>query len=278
MSKRGEGKFDEIGYWSEIKLEIISKYAKAYSVILSSKSNLYHVYIDGFAGSGVHIARSTGEFVSGSPLNALLIDPPFKEFFFIDLDGDKVAELHRQTETRENVHIRKGDCNRLLLEWVFPRVRYEDYRRGLCLLDPYGLDLNWEVIKAAGEMRTIDLFLNFPIMDMNRNVLWRQHAKVTRENEGRMNAYWGDHSWKQIAYREEATLFGPELQKTDNSTVVAAFRKRLKEVAKFGFVPEPMPMRNKQGAEVYYLFFASQQPVAERIVKEIFAKYRIRSS
>ncbi len=39
---------DEVGNWSEIKLEIIQKYAVAYSTILSKKKNLHHVYIDAF--------------------------------------------------------------------------------------------------------------------------------------------------------------------------------------------------------------------------------------
>jgi hypothetical protein len=33
-------------------------------------------------------------------------------------------------------------------------------------------------------------------------------------------------------------------------------------------------MRNSQGATVYYLFFASQKPVAQDIVEDIFRKYR----
>ena len=41
------------------------------------------------------------------------------------------------------------------------------------MLDPYGLHLDWEVIETAGKMRSIEIFLNFPIMDMNRNALWR---------------------------------------------------------------------------------------------------------
>jgi three-Cys-motif partner protein len=72
MSSSKDFDFDEIGYWLEIKLEIIRKYAQAYSTILS-KRRLEHVYVDAFAGAGIHLARSTGQFVSGSPLNALLI-------------------------------------------------------------------------------------------------------------------------------------------------------------------------------------------------------------
>lgn len=77
--------FDEIGYWSEIKLQILQEYASAYSTILAARSNpsLYHVYIDGFAGAGIHFAKSSNEFVLGSPMNALLVRPPFREYHLI---------------------------------------------------------------------------------------------------------------------------------------------------------------------------------------------------
>jgi hypothetical protein len=52
MAHADEKLVDEIGPWSEIKLEVIRKYAKAYSTILSSQKSFYHVYIDAFAGLG----------------------------------------------------------------------------------------------------------------------------------------------------------------------------------------------------------------------------------
>jgi len=270
-------KIDDIGYWSEVKLDIVRKYAKAYSTILATKS-LSHVYIDGFAGSGVNLARSTGEFVLGSPLNALLIEPEFADYYLVDLDGDKVDQLRELVGDRSNVHIFCGDCNGVLLRDVFPHVRYEDFRRGLCLLDPYGLHLNWEVTETAGEMRTIDLFLNFPIMDMNRNALWHHPEKVSANGIERMTAFWGDESWREVAYAEESTLFGPELVKRDNTEIAEAFRERLREKAGFKYVPPPMAMRNSTAAVVYYLFFASQQTVASKIVKDIFSEYEKRGA
>ena len=53
-----------------------------------------------------------------------------------------------------------------------------------------------------------------------------------------------------------------------------ARRSRLRNVAGFAYVPEPMPMRNNQRGIVYYLFFAAHKPVAARIVSHIFKKYR----
>lgn len=275
--------FDEIGYWSEVKLDIVRDYAREYSKILSAQKlangrSLRHAYVDGFAGPGVHVSKSSGGFVAGSPLNALSVLPPFKEYFLIDLDGDKVDSLKALTAGRRDVHVLQGDCNEVLLRDVFPRLRYGDYARGLCLLDPYGLQLEWNVIAEAGRMKTIDLFLNFPIMDINRNVLWRKNERVTPEQTGRLTAFWGDQSWRSAAYRREATLFGEVDEKADNEAVVQAFRSRLESVAGFELVPNPMPMGNRNGAVVYYLFFASQRPVAKRIVDHLFKKHADRRS
>jgi three-Cys-motif partner protein len=271
--------FDEIGYWSEIKLDIIEKYALEYSKILSKQVNppLHHVYIDAFAGPGTHISKTTKGQVRGSPQIALDIKPPFKEYYFIDTDGDKVAELSKITINRPDAHILQGNCNLKLLTDVFPKVKREDYRRGLCLLDPYGLDLDWEVIKTAGTMKSIEIFLNFPVMDMNRNVLWRNPEGVDPADIKRMNTFWGDESWKKVAYYQTPNLFGDVVGiKEDNRTIALAFQKRLKEVAKFKYAPEPIPMRNSIGRIVYYLFFASQNQKGEEIVKYILNKYRSR--
>ncbi|MGD0139402.1 MAG: three-Cys-motif partner protein TcmP, partial [Tepidisphaeraceae bacterium] len=160
-----EVKLDQIGYWSEIKLDIVRKYATAYSTVLTKRKEIRsHVYIDAFAGAGTHISKTTGKYVPGSPLNALLVKPPFREYHFIDLDGGRASLLREMSADRQDVTVYEGDCNTTLLEKVFPRVRYKEYKRALCLLDPYGLNLNWEVIRTAGQERSIEIFLNFMVM------------------------------------------------------------------------------------------------------------------
>ncbi|MFZ0478422.1 MAG: three-Cys-motif partner protein TcmP [Terriglobales bacterium] len=265
--------FDEIGYWSEIKLEIVRDYAAAYSTILTKK-NLPHVYVDAFAGAGQHISKGSGAFVPGSPLNALNVQPPFREYHFIDLNVTRVESLQRIAGARNDVHVYEGDCNEILIQTIFPTLHFESYRRALCLLDPYGLDLNWQVMFQAGQLGTIDMFLNFPVMDMNRNVLWRNPDKVSVGQLARMNAFWGG-DWKGAAYTTERSLFG-EPEKESNDAIAEAFRQRLQKIAGFKKVPEPLPMHNSKGATVYYLFFASQVDVAEKIVTDIFTKYRNR--
>lgn len=96
-------------------------------------------------------------------------------------------------------------------------------------------------------MKSLDLFLNFPIMDMNMNVFWKNPDGVAESDIARMNAFWGDETWRNVAYQQEATLFGLVDEKTDNETVAEAFRQRLRQVADFTNVPEPIPMRNTLG-------------------------------
>lgn len=275
----GELRFDEVGYWSEIKLEILKEYASAYSRILSAQKApaLSHAYIDAFAGAGMHLAKHTGTFVLGSPLNALQVAPPFREYHLIDIVPEKIENLRNLVGDRKDVFIHQGDCNQILLETVFPRVQYQAYRRGLCILDPYGLDLDWQVISTAGKMKTLDMFLNFPVADINRNVLWRDPRAVDSAQIARLNKYWGDDSWRETAYRTDTTLFG-EPEKQTNEAVAEAFRTRLVKVAGFARVPEPMPMRNTKGAIVYFLYFASQKGTAEEIALDIFEEYKTRGS
>ena len=50
--------FAVVNYWSEVKLDIIKDYARAYSTILAKQPWCKgHFYIDAFAGAGMHISR-----------------------------------------------------------------------------------------------------------------------------------------------------------------------------------------------------------------------------
>ena len=176
------------------------------------------------------------------------------------------------------VRFHEGDANSILLNEVFPRCRYEDFKRALCLLDPYALSVDWKVIETAGKMKSIEIFFNFMIMDVNMNVLLRNPERVPEAQVARMDKAWGDHSWREIAYEKVPTLFGDLEQKAANETVAEAFRQRLHKSAGFQFVPTPIPMRNDQGAIVYYLYFASPNKIGAEIVTYIFNKYRDRGT
>lgn len=269
-------KFDKIKVWSEIKLQIIEKYAAAYSKILSKQRSLKHYYVDAFSGAGVH-KNQAGQSVDGSPVRVLDVEPAFDGYYFIELDGKKAKFLRERCENKSNIKIFEGDCNKILPNKVLPNIKYERFTRALVLLDPYGLHLNWEIMKTCGQSKAVDMFLNFPVMDMNRNAIWRVPEEAPAKGLARMDAFWGNSSWKGAAYTDssQGSLLTPDpKEKTENEDIVEAFKKRLKTEAGFKNVVEPLPMKNSNNAVVYYLFFASQNTTANDIIEDIFRSYR----
>lgn len=199
----------------------------------------------------------------------------------IDANPARVGRLRQLTADRSDVYVHLGDCNEVLLKHVFPRARYEDRRRALCLLDPYNIDLSWDVVSTAGKMGSIEIFVNFMIMDINMNVLLRDPARADVAQVARMDNFWGDRSWREVAYERspQSNLFGEseEVKVEDaNEKVAEAYRARLIDVAGFGYAPRPLRFVNSLGRTIYYLFFASRNQTGKKIVEFIFEKHRKR--
>lgn len=123
-------------------------------------------------------------------------------------------------------------------------------------------------------MKNVEIFLNFPMLAIHRNVPRRDPTTITERSTVRMTRFWGDESWNNVGYRSEPTLFGATEEKVEGRELAEAFRERLKRGAGFSYVPAPMAMRNSVRAAVYYLFFASYNEIGGKIVTEIFNKFR----
>jgi len=273
--------YDEIGIWSEVKLAIIREYASAYARIMEATRrdripSLRWLYIDAYAGPGYHLSETSGELVEGSPLIALNTEPPFHEYHFIDSEKARSEQLRKLAGPRSDVFTYSEDCNKVLLGSVFPRAEYGNYKRALCLLDPYNIDLTWEVIETAGKSNSIEIFMNLMIMDINRNALRKDPDRSLPSKVAQMTRLWGDESWKDAGYDQIPTLFEQLIpQKVPNERFAESFRLRLEKKAGFKFVPKPMPMKiTNSNTVIYYLYFASQKEAGMDIVNDIFNKYR----
>ena len=269
--------YDRLGDWSQIKHDILEQYALAYTKIVDNQSVRFEkVYIDGFAGAGVAVDRASEQLVAGSAYRMLLnVQPAFDRYHFIELDPVKIASLRRRFGRDPRVHIHHGDSNEILLTEVLPTCQWNKYVRALCLLDPYGLSVSWDVLKAIAATRTTEIFFNFMVESANRNVLWADLAAVPESRRKLMRFVWGDDSWIDAAYQRVPTLFDDRSEKIPgNEALISAYRLRLERDAGFKYVPHPIPMKNSRNATVYYLFFASPNATGKKIVEHIFGKHR----
>ncbi len=268
---------DRIGKWSEDKLDLLGKYLNAYTRIMKGQEwckNGYY-YIDAFAGTGRPMAKDEERFIDGSPRVALKIEYPFKSYIFIEKKDWRVEKLRKLRVEFPNmdIQIRHGDCNTVIIDEIVPKIRYENFNRGIVFLDPFGMNIEWHIIESIADTRALEMFLNFPVLAINRNVLRNDPYKLSKRQIERMNRFWGSPDWKDDIYQEVPDLFGTRVEKIPQTAkgLGLKFQQRLEEV--FPEVTFPVVMRNSKGTPLYCLIFAGHNPIGKKIAESIFRRF-----
>jgi three-Cys-motif partner protein len=246
--------------------------------VFSKQPQLTPIYIDALAGAGRVIAKRDLEFYLSPAAAATRLNPGFFHHYLIDVDKQKADELRDLIGENDTVDIVPGDCNKVVLEQLIPLLKRHRSYRALVFLDPYKLELEWELVRELGYTGQVDMFLNFPEMHMNRAVLLRNGGTVPTSQMEVMDTWWGDRTWFDDIYKsaEQQSMFEGDVgyNKAAAHAVVRSYQKRLATAGGFEFVPDPVPMLNSKGSPIYWLFFASNHPVASRIATDIFNSYR----
>lgn len=269
---------DEIGPWSEDKLSLLGKYLNAYTTIMQGQTWCragYH-YIDAFAGSGRPRARDEERYVDGSPRVALTIPHPFSSYTFIEKSPWRVRNLRllQADFPDRDIRVREGDCNQVITAEITPTIRFDLYNRGLIFLDPFGMEVEWATMEKIAETEALEVFVNFPVMALNRTVLPNDPDRLTDAQIEQMNRFWGTPEWPRDIYEEVPTLFGPrqmKIQPTTGDRLGLLFRERLKQI--FPFVTEPVLMTNTNNGPLYCLIFAGHKESGASIMRDTFRRY-----
>jgi three-Cys-motif partner protein len=282
--------FDLVGKWTLQKEKLLAYYMQIYQEILSrvrdsrNARRFTTAWIDTCCSSGIHRCKETEQLMPGSAYIAKQIKPPFDEYYFIDVDEQSLEFLRELIGTGSNMHYYNGDCAvvlpiQLLNTGLFD---YDKFRKGLCFVDPYGLDIQWAMIEALGNAGksnngkgTVECFINYPQHDIQRNVFRSSPDQIPENHEKRMSRFWGDSSWKEVIYKAQPTLFGEVEERTTKSgkSLLDAFILRLKTKAGFKHVAGPLPLKNSLGVTIFYILFATNNDTAIRAANGAFKKF-----
>lgn len=262
-------------------MKIFENYLHAYSVIMNKQKerwlDRYH-YIDAFAGSGYYpLDEDANEFVEGSTLVALKTDPPFDSYWFIEIDENKVRELESLSRERfphKDIFIESGDANDILVKKIIPYLKTWNRtkrQRAIVILDPYGLQIEWNTILELANSYIFDVFINFSIMGIIRNLPLDRFPDDSQLKL--IERIMGDSDIVKNLYKSFKTLFGENLSK--RATIIPEFitchyLKKVNEV--FPYTSKPVIMRNSKNAPLYALFLASHKEVAMKITNDIMGK------
>jgi three-Cys-motif partner protein len=207
------------GDWTREKLDRVSAYLAAFQNVLKHQ-DFRLVYIDAFSGDGgvelrgeeLPLLEQGREFTQGSARRAIALPQPFDRYHFIDASGRSLDKLkvfveseHSALSPRMNYH--RGDVNVEIPKAISQLDARKE--RAVVFADPFGMQLDWETIKAIGS-KPVDFWYLAPTMAINR-VLTRD-GQLPESWANRLDRSLGVTDWRTGFYKSSVigTLFGSE--------------------------------------------------------------------
>lgn len=288
------------GDWTTEKLELVRRYLVAYTTALKNK-RFRTAYVDAFAGTGHRAPRrrkksegsvqvsmfdlppemyepETQRFLDGSARIALHVEPRFNKYFFIEKSPKRAAELEKLKDEfpdkREDIHVEPEDAN-LYLQRFCRTVDWRT-RRAVMFLDPYGMQVEWQTIKAIGETESIDLWILFPLgVAVNR--MLTKDGQIIDAWRRKLDIMFGDADWYDEFYKESVShdFFGEhaELKKVASFNSIAQYFVRRLRTVFYQVAENPRPLYNSRNNPLFLLCFATGNakgaPIAMRIANHI---------
>lgn len=264
------------GDWTKEKLTIIEDYLQFYVNALS-KQKVQLIYIDAFAGSGKTELQS-GETIDGSALISLKYN--FDKYYFIELDEERSICLNEEINTRfhekkDKVKVITGDSNSELKK-LFRSLTV--YQRGVMFLDPYAMELEWDVLETAKQTNILDIWYLFPLNALTRNLYKKMSMPIATKNK--VTQILGTNEWEKELYHQSAQLsiFGDEpLERVNFDRLVDFVRQRL--INSFPYVsPQSRMLKNSNNSPMFILFFMMTNKsgkaigLGSKVVTDIFNK------
>lgn len=284
-----------VGPWAREKLDCLAKYLDAYTKILRKQTHLTYIYIDAFSGAGRHRIRTTNdsadqldlaivaqlvrddpehqEFVAGSPRVALDIKHPFQKYIFIEQDSDRAHALEelKKDYFGPEILVRQDDCNHYIGTTLLNPKRAWANLRAVIFLDPFGMQVPWRTIERIGNVKHIEVIINFPVgMAIQR--LLRRNAEFTTKQRRRLDQYFGSADWHRVVYERKTGLFGEITNKVGDSNTALTnwYRDRLAQ--HFRFVSSARLIRSTRKQPLYYLIHAGSNRTGARIADYILSQ------
>lgn len=282
------------GSWTEKKLEILKKYLNAYNTALKNQP-FKRVYIDAFAGTGYRQQRKlqyningffdeleqneSEEFLKGSAKLALEANPPFHRYIFIESDKNKIKELEKlqeeHPERAKDIEIVQSDANEFIQKYCINENWMDT--RAVLFLDPFATEVEWKSIEAIAKTRSIDVWILFPVMAVNR-LLANDPEKVFYN---RLNKIFGTQDWFEYFYKTKTLedIFGKSeevvVKACDFKRIGEFYKSRLKTIFS-GVAEKPKIFYNSCGSALFQFFFAAGNPKGTPIAIKI-AQHLIRN-
>lgn len=274
------------GQWTEQKLDALKRYLNAYRLIFEQNEKAQYfktIYIDAFAGTGERRATDADteatvlfssdelpeleDYQKGSARIALELSSPFDEYIFIDKKQEHARHLEatigrEYSQLAPRCQVLQGDGPQILSHLC----RSRDWKRwrAVVFLDPYGMNIEWDLLQQIGATKAIDLWFLFPL-GTGANRLLKRDATPPKAFADKLTRIFGTAEWQTAFYKEspQRGLFDadPQVVKDASFEQIGQFLiERLKSTFT-GVAPTTKALVNSRNNPMYLLCFAAGNPI-----------------
>lgn len=155
------------------------------------------VYVGLYSGAGAAEVEGSEQVVMTSALSVLTQSVPFDRYIFVDEDSECIEALRARVDAlnlSDRVALKQRTVNDSVDE-VFaalPDWRKEGGVLTFCFIDPFKIDLDFEVIRRLSRLR-VDILLMVPLgYDVRRN--WRDYIEKPAMRD-RLSRFLGEAEW-----------------------------------------------------------------------------------
>jgi three-Cys-motif partner protein len=181
------------------KIRLHNFYAALFSKAMSRQWH-HRVYIGLYAGAGRALVQPGGELVETSALAVLRQEYPFTKYIFVDKDVRCIEALRARIDALRStfdVTLIPKPVNDAVADIVRALPRYDPTRGegmiALCFVDPFRVDLDFEVIRRLGRYK-IDFLVMLPLgYDVKRNL----RRYLDDEGDDRLGALIDAPDWRE---------------------------------------------------------------------------------
>lgn len=243
-------------------------YQNIFAEAMKNKWEGSRVYVDLFAGPGCVRIRDTRTVHPGTPILAMLVNPPFDRYVFADKSDEKLAALRsRATKVAQKrgipwdqVRIEQGNVNDLeTVDNILAHVPEDTLT--LCFADPYSCNLHFDTIARIAKNRRVD-FLIILALGMDANLNWSLYLKA---DHPRLDNFLGNDDWRERWEMERERVSNEEGDELHPIHFLADEYAR--SMNRLGFLKPERPQMylvrsDRKNLPLYYLAMFSEKPFA----------------
>jgi three-Cys-motif partner protein len=212
-------------------------------------------FVDLYCGPGRARIRDTNVVVDGSAVMAAKRSAactPFQRYVIGDIDPKLLAACEKRLSEAGAgcVYAFNGPAEKTAEQAIAVL-----HKTGLNLsfLDPFNANLPFSVIETLGELNKMDQLIHFSVMDYRRNL-------PVMMQDGRLDSL--APGWQKVV----KLTMGINEQR---HAIFSYWRGLLESKLKYQVSDTIVRVRGPNGAEIYWLVFASRNKLADRLWREI---------